>query len=76
MSGRSFIIRYPDGDFEIDAGTKSPPPKLGDTLSRRGALWKVTGRIDGRPVIIRVELNGRDPAVGRSRGNVAADADR
>jgi hypothetical protein len=63
------MIRYPDGGFEIDAGTKSPPPKVGDTLSRRGALWKVTGRIDGRPVIIRVEPNGRS-AVSRARENV------
>jgi hypothetical protein len=63
------MIRYPDGDFEIDVGTKSPPPRLGDTLRRRGALWKVTGRIDGRPVVIRVEPNGRS-AVSRAPDNV------
>jgi hypothetical protein len=42
IPGRSFEIRFPDGDFEIDAGTRRPPPDVGDTLRRRGKLWKVT----------------------------------
>jgi len=54
MPGRSFEIRFPDGDFEIDAGTQRPPPDVGDTLRRRGKLWRVTARSDRPQVILRV----------------------
>jgi len=55
IPGRSFEIRFPDGDFEIDAGTQRPPPDVGDALRRRGKLWKVTARNDRPRVTVRVE---------------------
>lgn len=54
MPGRLFEIRYPDNYFEFDARTGAPPPKVGDTLRRRGRLWKVTSRTDDIPVIVEV----------------------
>jgi hypothetical protein len=56
MPGRSFEIVYPNGDFEIAASRQHPPPAVGDTIRRRGKLWKVTATTDGKPVIVRVEL--------------------
>jgi hypothetical protein len=62
MPGRSFEILYPNGDFEIDASGQSPPPAVGDTIRRKGQLWRVTAATGGRPIIVRVE-----PAKGRTR---------
>lgn len=56
MPGRSFEVRYPDGDFEIDASQNQPPPAVGATIRRKGQLWRVTARTDGKPVVLRVEL--------------------
>ena len=55
MPGRLFEIRYPDNYFEFDARTEAPPPAVGDTLRRRGKLWRVTSRTDDTPVIVQVE---------------------
>ena len=55
MPGRLFEIRYPNGDFELDAFSQRPPPAIGETIRRRGNLWKVVSRKDGQPVVIRVE---------------------
>jgi len=54
MPGRSFEIRYPNGDFEIDVGPY-PPPTVGNTIRRKGQLWRVTATTDDRPVVVRVE---------------------
>jgi hypothetical protein len=42
IPARSFVIRFPDGDFEYDL-TRNDYPEVGDTLRRRGSLWSVTG---------------------------------
>lgn len=55
MLGRIFTVRYPNGDFEIDA-SQDPPPSLGDTIRRKGKLWRVTATTDGKPVVMRVVL--------------------
>ena len=55
MPGRAFQIVYPNGDFEIDVSLQHPPPAAGDTIRRRGKLWKVMAATDGKPVIVRVE---------------------
>jgi hypothetical protein len=55
MPGRSFEVIYPSGDFEIDASRQHPPPKVGDTIRRKGKLWRVTATTDGKPVVVRVE---------------------
>ena len=62
MPGRLFEIRYPDNYFEFDARTNTPPPEVGDTLRRRGKLWKVTSTTDDTPVIVRVEVVEEHPA--------------
>jgi hypothetical protein len=54
MPGRSFEIRFPNGDFEIDAA-EYPPPTVGDTIRRRGQFWRVTARSRGAPIVVRVE---------------------
>jgi hypothetical protein len=65
MPGRSFEVRFPDGTFEIDASNEHPPPEVGDTIHRRGKLWRVTARRDDVPVIVRVALVEK-PAKGSS----------
>jgi hypothetical protein len=55
MPGRTFEIRYPNGDFEIDAG-QYPPPAVGDRIRRKGQLWRVTAATNGKPVVVHVEL--------------------
>ena len=55
MPRRLFEIRYPDNYFEFDARTEAPPPGVGQTLRRRGKLWKVKSRTHGTPIIVRVE---------------------
>ncbi len=43
MPGKAFVIRFPNGDFEYDLTvTGHVLPAVGDTMSRRGALWRVT----------------------------------
>jgi hypothetical protein len=58
MPGRLVEIRYPDNYFEIEARTENPPPALGDTLHRRGKLWRVTARTEGPPVSLHVVAVG------------------
>jgi hypothetical protein len=55
MPGRLFEIRYPNGDFEMDALTQQPPPEIGETLRRRGQLWRVVSKTFDEPFIVRVE---------------------
>ena len=55
MPGRSFAIRYPNGDFEMDAFTQQAPPAVGSTIRRRGKLWAVREWEDGPPIVVRVE---------------------
>jgi hypothetical protein len=56
MPGRSFVVHFPNGTFEIDASNQHPPPQVGDTIRRSGKLWRVTSRSDDKPVIVRVAL--------------------
>jgi hypothetical protein len=56
MPGRSFVVRFPNGTFEIDASNAHPPPEVGDTIRRSGKLWRVIARSDDMPVIVRVAL--------------------
>jgi hypothetical protein len=69
MPGRIYEIRYPNGDFEIDAGTQRPPPVVGDTIWRRGEVWKVTSTDDTeKPVVVRVEPDGEAKRSRRPSG--------
>ena len=65
MPGRLFEIRYPNGDFEMDAFTQQPPPEIGETLRRRGQLWRVVSKTFDEPFIVRVEpVSDRGKAAG------------
>lgn len=55
MPGRSYAIRYPNGDFEIDAFTQQAPPAVGSTIRRRGKMWTVREWEAGAPIVVRVE---------------------
>ena len=55
MPGRLFEIRYPNGDFEMNAFTQKPPPKIGETLRRRGKLWRVVSKTTYEPFVVQVE---------------------
>jgi hypothetical protein len=55
MPGSLFEIRYPDGDFEMDAFTQQPPPQIGETLRRRGKLWRVVSKTTYEPFVVQVE---------------------
>jgi hypothetical protein len=41
MPAKALLIRYPDGDFEYDF-TRQALPAIGDTIKRKGELWRVT----------------------------------
>ena len=43
MPGRAFVIHFPNGDFEYDV-RPAAAPEVGETVRRRGALWRVTTR--------------------------------
>jgi hypothetical protein len=55
MPGRLFEIRYPNGDFEMSAFTQQRPPEIGETLRRRGKLWRVVSKTNYEPFVMRVE---------------------
>jgi hypothetical protein len=55
MPGRLFEIRYPNGDFEMDASRQHAPPAVGDILERRGRRWIVVTRTAEEPFVVRVE---------------------
>ncbi len=55
MPGCLFEIRYPNGDFEMSAFTQQRPPEIGETLRRRGKLWKVVSKTNHEPFVMRVE---------------------
>jgi hypothetical protein len=40
MPTRAFVIRFPNGDYEVDH-TRQALPSIGDTLRRKGELWSV-----------------------------------
>ena len=55
MPGRIYEVRFPNGDFELDAGSQNPPPSVGDTIRRRGQLWRVTERSEAHQrIVVRV----------------------
>jgi hypothetical protein len=65
MPAKALLIRYPDGDFEYDF-TRQALPVIGDTMRRKGDLWRVT-RIVGNGVqtahVERVEkIQPRSPS--------------
>jgi hypothetical protein len=55
MPGSVFEIRYPNGDFEMAASRQLPRPVVGDTLRRKGQLWKVVSATHQEPWVLRVE---------------------
>jgi hypothetical protein len=55
MPGRLFEIRYPNGDYEMDAFTQQAPPDVGETLRRRGRLWRVVSRTTYEPFVVQVQ---------------------
>jgi len=59
MPGRSYEVIFPNGDFEIDAGTQGPPPAVGDVIRRKGTFWRVTATQGQSPIIVRVEAAER-----------------
>jgi len=55
VPGRIYEVRFPNGDFELDAGSQNPPPSVGDTIRRRGQLWTVTERSEAQQrIVVRV----------------------
>ena len=42
MPGKAFVIRFPNGDLSTTPPSPDTLPAVGDTMSRRGALWLVT----------------------------------
>ena len=61
MPGRAFEIRFPNGDYEIDASGQHPPPNVGDVIRRNGELWRVMARSDDKPIRLWVEA-AEEPA--------------
>ena len=40
MPATAFVIRFPNGDYEYDL-TRRAAPAIGETVRRKGVLWKV-----------------------------------
>jgi hypothetical protein len=51
MAPDTYVIRFPNGDFEY-AATPRSMPSVGDSIHRNGTLWLVTRVMhDGAPPI-------------------------
>jgi len=75
MRSEVFEIRYPDGDFEIDATQAHGLPVAGDQLRRKDRLWRVTHTQGGRPVLVHVELVEHRPDNGAAERYESLDRD-
>jgi len=64
MPSRAFVVRFPNGDFEYDVRSRAAP-EVGDTMRRRGALWKVTTR-DARDAVLTVHVEAVDERASHS----------
>jgi hypothetical protein len=53
MPARAFVIRFPNGDFEYDF-TRLAVPAVGETVRKKGLLWRVTRITQDRPVTVHV----------------------
>ena len=58
MPSRAFVVRFPNGDFEYEVRSRDAP-EVGETMRRRGALWKVTTR-DTRDVVVTIYVEAVD----------------
>ena len=54
MAPDTFVIRFPDGDFEYAATTQAVP-SVGDSIYRRGADWVVTRVVHDGAATVYVE---------------------
>jgi hypothetical protein len=54
MAARAFVIRFPNGDFEY-AVSRRATPSVGDTLRRRGLLWRVIRQVRNSVLEVHVE---------------------
>ena len=71
MPSRAFVVRFPNGDFEYDVHSRAAP-EVGDTMRRRGALWKVTTR-DARDAVLTVHVEAVDERTSDSPPTSAAE---
>jgi hypothetical protein len=58
MPSRAFVVRFPNGDFEYEVRSRDAP-EVGETLRRRGALWKVM-TLDTRQAVVTVNVEAVD----------------
>ena len=58
MPSRAFVVRFPNGDFEYDVRSRAAP-EVGETMRRRGALWKVM-TLDTRQAVVTVNVEAVD----------------
>jgi hypothetical protein len=64
MPSRAFVVRFPNGDFEYEVRSRAAP-EVGDTMRRRGALWRVTTR-DARDAVLTVHVEAVDERASHS----------
>ena len=58
MPSRAFVVRFPNGDFEYEVRSRDAPD-VGETLRRRGALWKVM-TLDTLQAVVTVNVEAVD----------------
>ena len=58
MPSKAFVVRFPNGDFEYEVRSRDAP-EVGETMRRRGALWKVT-TLDTRDVVVTICVEAVD----------------
>jgi len=65
MSLKAYVIRFPNGDFEVDV-SNGVTPAVDQTVRRRGVLWKVTGTARDVVSTVHVERVARRRTDGPS----------
>jgi hypothetical protein len=72
MPSRAFVVRFPNGDFEYQV-RPGAAPEVGDTMRRRGALWRVTTR-NSRDAVLTVHVEAVDERASHSPPESVDDA--
>ena len=72
MPGRAFVIYFPNGDFEYDI-RPTAAPVVGETMRRRGALWRVKSR-SVRGDVASLQVEPVDDAAKEASQDSGADA--
>ena len=72
MPLKAFVVRFPNGDFEYDVRSRGAP-EVGETMRRRGELWKVT-TLDTRDAVVTIHVEAVDERISGAPHTSVDDA--